>query len=305
MVGKYTIEFVLNWCNDNNIECLETEFISVKTPMRFKCTNCGDVFLRNFENLKTRKKTLCNKCSAKDRGKYRRLEISEVEDYIESKGCKLVSSYKNMKEDIEIICSCGNKFKTSYYQFRKNNHIYCIPCSRNIMSEKKAIPIEDLQFLVSQEGSTFIKRELKGKDQLICVNDNCGHKDYWVRLNKFKYGQRCPLCSISKGERVIYNFLKNNKFNFKREYTFKDLKGINDGILRFDFAVFKNNKLHCLIEYDGLQHYEVCFNSEYNFKRTQSHDKLKNKYCQDNNIKLIRIPYYRYKDIEIILKNYI
>ena len=38
----------------------------------------------------------------------------------------------------------------------------------------------------------------------------------------------------------------------KKEYTFKDLKGIRGGCLRFDFAILnKNNSLIELIEFDG------------------------------------------------------
>ena len=35
----------------------------------------------------------------------------------------------------------------------------------------------------------------------------------------------------------------------------------------------------------------------------QEHDKIKNQYCIDNNIPLIRIPYWEYDSIEYILKN--
>jgi len=32
-------------------------------------------------------------------------------------------------------------------------------------------------------------------------------------------------------------------------------------------------------------------------------DKKKNEYCKNNNIRLLRIPYYEFKNIENILKN--
>lgn len=39
-----------------------------------------------------------------------------------------------------------------------------------------------------------------------------------------------------------------------------------------------------------------------NFKTVQYHDAIKNKYCEDNNIKLLRIPYWDFDNIEEILK---
>lgn len=50
--------------------------------------------------------------------------------------------------------------------------------------------------------------------------------------------------------------LLENNIDFAREYTFGDLKGVNGGALRFDFAIFKNKKLSHLIEFNGKQHYE-------------------------------------------------
>ena len=54
---------------------------------------------------------------------------------------------------------------------------------------------------------------------------------------------------------------------------------------------FKNNKLDFLLEFDGRQHYEdVKFYPSTAI--TQKYDLIKNQYCKNNNIKLVRIPYY-------------
>ena len=50
----------------------------------------------------------------------------------------------------------------------------------------------------------------------------------------------------------VYYLLKDNNITYKKEYTFKDLKGIRGGCLRFDFAILDHNgKVLKLIEYDG------------------------------------------------------
>ena len=59
----------------------------------------------------------------------------------------------------------------------------------------------------------------------------------------------------------------------------------------FDFYV--NNEY--LIEYDGEQHFDK--NSFFNYEYTHIHDKIKSKWCKDNNIPLIRIPYTKYNDL--------
>ena len=66
-----------------------------------------------------------------------------------------------------------------------------------------------------------------------------------------------------------------------------DLK--NKHSLRFDFALFENNSLSCLLEFNGIQHYDKS-NSFYSEKMVLN-DKKKNNYCKENNIKLFVIRY--------------
>ena len=63
---------------------------------------------------------------------------------------------------------------------------------------------------------------------------------------------------------------------------------------RFDFALFKDNKLVRLIEFDGEQHYKSgngYINNE-NLQKRQERDKRKNEWALAHNIPLVRIPYW-------------
>lgn len=61
----------------------------------------------------------------------------------------------------------------------------------------------------------------------------------------------CKKCNpISKGERLIAEYLIENNIDFIREYWFKDLKDIRP--LRYDFYLPKKN---ILIEFDGEQRF--------------------------------------------------
>ena len=58
-------------------------------------------------------------------------------------------------------------------------------------------------------------------------------------------------CLSSKGEEQIAKILIENQILFKKEFTFSDLKGVNNGLLRFDFAIFKEDgSISHLLEYD-------------------------------------------------------
>lgn len=81
--------------------------------------------------------------------------------------------------------------------------------------------------------------------------------------------------------------LIKNGNEFCTQYTFGDLKGVNGGALRFDFAVFYDGKLSHLIEYNGKQHYEKPNGSwDKDWESLIENDKKKIQYCKEHNIEL-------------------
>lgn len=103
-----------------------------------------------------------------------------------------------------------------------------------------------------------------------------------------KYKNSCG-CIKSIGEARIIELLSNSNIFFEKEKTFQNCKNINGNFYRFDFYV--NNKY--LIEYDGIQHFSEShgWNDIKALEKTKNNDELKNKWCKENNIPLIRIPY--------------
>ena len=76
------------------------------------------------------------------------------------------------------------------------------------------------------------------------------------------------------------------------------MKTNNGGYLRFDFAIFKNNKLYALIEYDGEQHFNITngWNNTQYHQELKTRDKMKDDYCEQHNIPLIRLNYLMLKN---------
>lgn len=103
------------------------------------------------------------------------------------------------------------------------------------------------------------------------------------------------MIKTSKGEQKIINLLKRGGIKFEREISFPDLNGYKGVPLRFDFGIYRNNKLVGIIEVDGRQHYEYVpyfHKTIFGFKKQQEWDRKKNKYCITHNIPLYRIPYW-------------
>ena len=108
-------------------------------------------------------------------------------------------------------------------------------------------------------------------------------------------GCGCSLCNKkSKGETKVRIFLEKNNIKFEREKRFKDCRNILP--LPFDFYLPQYN---LCIEFDGEQHFiPHDFNSKEteekkleNLKIVQFRDRIKNDYCKNNGINLLRIKY--------------
>ena len=112
------------------------------------------------------------------------------------------------------------------------------------------------------------------------------------------HGSGCPTCNDSKGERKISKYLSEHEIKFEKQMKFQNCKNIN--LLPFDFYLPEQN---ICIEFDGRQHYEIIeyFGGEQKLKYTQHNDQIKNDFCKNNNIQLIRIKYD--EDINNILNN--
>ena len=117
--------------------------------------------------------------------------------------------------------------------------------------------------------------------------------------NHLKGWEGCPqhkaIPSISNGERNIINALKELGYDeggdFETEYKILELVG-EDGktVLKVDFYL---PALKTMIEFDGEYHFRKGGheNSENKLRKQIAYDKMKNKYCKERGIKLIRIPY--------------
>ena len=130
-----------------------------------------------------------------------------------------------------------------------------------------------------------------------CYCSNCNSYCFKAE-NDLNSGTISCGCINSRGEVKIKQVLKEMNLNFVEQYVFDDLRGKDKKYLRFDFGIIEDNKLLCLIEFQGSQHYypSPLFGEE-QFKRQQELDEEKRKYCNKNNIRLIEISFKDYNKI--------
>ena len=106
--------------------------------------------------------------------------------------------------------------------------------------------------------------------------------------NHLSKGVGCPSCNESHGEREISILLENLNIKFERQKKFDNCKDKRK--LPFDFYLPDFNMC---IEFDGKQHFNLSCNFGGNdaLDTIKKHDRIKDDYCQYNDIKLLRIRY--------------
>lgn len=193
-------------------------------------------------------------------------------------------------------CDCGKEIITNSGSLRSGHTTSC-GCNR----KGKIKDLTNQRFGLL----TVLKKTEKRRNRKVgwlCKCD-CGN-EIIVYSSDLINGdiKSCGCLKNSYGEIKIKNFLKDMNISFETQYCIKDCKNIKP--LPFDFAIFNNNSLICLIEYQGDIHFKSTggWNSKEDLILRQKRDNIKREYCLNNNIKLVEIPY---TDLEKIDEEYI
>lgn len=210
-----------------------------------------------------------------------------------------LAKYENYKSKIEIICPKHGVFKQRLY-----NHLHGQGCP--FCGSEKANKKRKLGLKIFIKKSKYVHNNLydyslveyknaRTKVKIICPKHGVYEKtpDNHIRLTS-----GCPNCRYSIGELQVQKFLIDNNISYIREYVFKDCKNIN--YLRFDFYLPEYNTC---IEYDGKQHYKPIekWGGMDNLIKIKKNDKIKNDFCSEKGIKLVRLN-YKMKNITPIME---
>lgn len=204
-------------------------------------------------------------------------------------------------------CSCGKELNILGKSLRNGNTKSCGCYQRKRAAEsnmKRAGSLVGQRFgkLTVLEEVGFITHTSGKRSRLYKCLCDCGNYCE-IQHQYLTYGDTTSCgCMRSKGEFQIAQLLKEHNIDFKQEYVFEDLKDILP--LRFDFAIFKDDKLLCLLEFQGEQH--IYQSNGFYSENLIKHDKQKEEYCKNNNIRLEKIYYKKgrnitWKELEEIL----
>lgn len=194
-------------------------------------------------------------------------------------------------------CDCGNvtDVRTSVLLQGKTKSCGCLVSETVSKNNTKDLSGKRFGKLVAVSKQGFSKR---GCVIWKCICD-CGNECFVDSGNLMcGYNSSCG-CIRSKAETICKLILKNYKIEYVPQKTFEGCT--YKGLLLFDVYI---PSLNLCIELDGKQHFEIneFFGGEEGLKERKIRDKIKTKYCKENNIKLLRIPYTKFDNIEEVLR---
>jgi len=279
---KLTTEEFINKSNkihNNKYDYSLINYINEKTKIKIICPIHGEFYQKPEIHIKG---SICPLCSI---DKSRKIEkfINQSKLKYDNKYDYSLVNYKRNDQNVKIICPIHGVFE-----------------QKPTLHLKRGCPICEGNMKLNTEQIIFIFKDIHGDNYDYSLVDYINNKTkvkiichkhgiFEQTPNSHKRGEGCPKCNESKGEKEISKILKSLNINFVYQKKFSNCK--NQKKLSFDFYLPDYNTC---IEYDGKQHFQETNywkNNKMKLEKTKQNDLIKNNYCKENNIELIRIKY--------------
>ena len=288
--------------HNNKYDYSLVEYKGQSTLIKIICPEHGEFWQTPKQHLKG---CGCQKCGVIKRSTSRKSNFKEVINQMLIIHNNFYSypeqDYINNLEKIKIICPKHGEFYQS-----TGNHLRghgCPKCKGEITSnfniQTKSSNIDEFilkaniihKFKYDYSKSNYSKSG--NKLTIICEK----HGLFEQSPDNHLKGHGCPVCNYSKGELLIYNWLKENNIPFKPQFELvTDEIARNSNLMIIDFFI-KYKEQQYFIEDDGIQHFEYIPHFHkggvIDFEKQIRRDKVLNEFCElhKDKVTLIRFKY--------------
>lgn len=275
---------IFNKKHNNKYDYSLMNYINNSIKIKIICPNHG-IFEQRPNDHRNSGCPKCQKIQLSDFIKNSNIIHNNKFDY------SLIKNIKNNKQKVKIICN-----EHGIFEQRVDNHINGIGCKK---CTYKSYYIGVKKFIINSNNihrnkydySLVYKNYVDQHSKVKIICDK--HGIFEQIASNHTSGNGCPKCKETSGEKSIRYYLEDNNIEYIYQKIFKDCK--YKKYLLYDFYL---PDLNMCIEYDGEQHFKPIeyFGGINTFNNVKIKDKIKNEYCNNNNIHLIRISYE--EDIE-------
>lgn len=256
---------------------------------------CGRHFVTDGKSIRSGNTKSCGCRNSKVTAERNR---KNLRDFTNQRVGKLVGLYSFIKDNRtywHCICDCGRETDVPSYSMGRTQSCGCL--------KHEDLTIKNTKDITGQtfgELTAITKTDrIKNSSWVWICRCSCGNQVEATTHALCSGHKKSCGCIKSEPENIIVKFLENHHIEYQRE---KCLLGCRDKrLMPFDFYLPMYNMA---IEYDGEFHYRQI--PGFNDLPSQQHrDEIKTQYCEENDIILLRIPYWDKDNIESILKEWL
>ena len=276
-----------------------SNYNSSNSELLCKCNVCGYTWYTRARNISRDRQ--CPNCSRIKASNSRKKALSCYGDILEKYNLEIIGEYDCASKPILVRCKiCMHEFETTVL-YLKQNEIGCIKCNESERKKERY-----LLFLEEIDNANIrLCGDFYGMNTITTFYCEKCNKTFERTPHDFSRNRTCPHCVVnSKLEYLIKNYLDNNNISYDSHHSFDDLRGVNNGLLSYDFYLPDYN---ICIEAQGEQHEKPIdyFGGEERFKIQKEHDRRKSEYANINNISLLEIWYWQVDNVDTIISEYI
>lgn len=235
--------------------------------------------------------TGCPKCGNKKINRNKRFTQEEFLDRVKDIPNLTFEKaiYKSRRDRVIATCKIHGDYKITVEVLFKGSG--CKQCASKKLSNDRMITKEAfIKKAILIHGNLYSYDLVDYKGSFADVKIKCKVHNYFMQTPATHLkGSGCPFCKTSKGEILVHHILQLLNIEYETQKTFSGCK--YERPLKFDFYLSDHNMC---IEFDGEQHFRSMathWGGDEGYKKRKIKDAIKNFYCQQNNIPLLRIKY--------------
>lgn len=146
--------------------------------------------------------------------------------------------------------------------------------------------------VIKKNNSSYGSKEFEGKlHREVSQEAISNNRDFILKRGR---------SSMSLGEKKVRDFLVTERINFGREVHMKGL--VNPETRKPLFFDFYISSMKLVVEFDGVQHFEMGTQTKEQFESAKKRDSIKDKFCKKKGITMLRIPYWEINRVDHILR---
>lgn len=272
---------------------------NVDMRLTFKCGLCGREFTQTWHTFVKKKDKCCNMCFNQKRAKgetnTKHIDSNKYHEQARKNGVVILDGPQiKYKDKVTVQDKEGYRGLTSSAVIMREEGF-------ERFGYRNPYALDNLRLFAFKKNwdCVIYNQEYKGHNYKFKVMCGCGN-DFEVDAVHFTEGKyQCNECRVKQSAIAakVELWLNAHTIEYQKEKRFEQC--VYKKTLPFDFYLPQYNSC---IEVDGLGHYRpvnFCGNKERakkTYEQRQIIDEIKTKYCEDNNIPLLRLPFWEIED---------